>query len=211
MRMTIVITFLVAIATMACGPSATTTESDPESSSQPAEESGPALLLSEESAISILQVYLQECALGWDSAYEDQISSARGRAMSAFRFSEDMDRIRTRGPRAPSPTLTPLPPEAYQLPPSAQEKKSWLIALATGTSEDFAWSASFHGVTEVPNWPNTKAETWVVIGPGLERAGSELVVPGRWKVFAGHRRAHYLDAPARLAAAEYHRFPTCNP
>lgn len=87
--------------------------------------------------------------------------------------------------------------------------------LATGTNGDFAWSASYHGVTEVPNTANlmpgtnTEAETWVVIGPGLERAGSQFVVPGRWKVYAGHRSAYYLDPPTRLALEEYDSYDSC--
>ena len=176
MRMMLFAAFLVSIATMACVPSATTSESDSGASPQPPGESGPALLLDEESAISILQAFLLECVLNWDKGYSNEI------------------------------------------PPSAQEKKSWLTDLATGTSEDFEWSASYHGVTEVPNTANRagfnlESETWVVIGPGLERAKSQLVVPGRWKVYAGQQRAFYLDAPARLAYEEYNkifRFGSCH-
>ena len=169
MQMILVAAFLVAIVTMACGPLATTSESDSGTSPQQTEESDPALLLSEESAISILQTFLQECVFSWDKVYPNQI------------------------------------------PPAAQEKKSWLMDLATGTTGDLAWSASYHGVTEVPNTTNlitgtnTEAETWLVIGPGLERAGSQLVVPGRWKVYAGIKNAYYLDAPARLALEEYNK------
>ena len=162
---------LVAIAMMACGPSATTSESESSTNQKQPAESDPALLLSEESAISILQTFLHECLLGWDAVY--------------------------------SPN---------QIPTSEQEKKSWLIDLATRTSGDFDWSASYHGVTEVPDTANritgttTEAETWLVIGPGLERAESQLVVPGRWKVYAGYRRAYYLDAPARLAYEEFNKW-----
>ena len=159
---------LVAIATMACGPSSTTSGSDSGASPQPPEKSGPALLLDEESAISILQAFLLECVLNWDKGYSNEV------------------------------------------PPSAQEKKSWLMDLATGTSGEFEWSAIYHGVTEVPDTANRagynlEAETWVVIGPGLERAESQSVVPGRWKVYAGQQRAFYLDAPARLAYEEYNK------
>ena len=166
MQIILVTAFLVAIVTIACGPSATTSESESGASPQQPEESDPALLLSEESAISILQAFLQECVLGWNSVYSNEI------------------------------------------PPSAQEKKSWLMELATQKSRDFEWTASYHGVTEVPNTANRagfnlEAETWVVIGPGLERADFQLVVPGRWKVYAGQQRAFYLDAPARLAYEEY--------
>ena len=171
---------LVAITTMACGPSATTSESDSGTSTQQPEASDPALLLSEESAISILQAYLQERVLSWDGP----------------------NRFSTYN------SANPL---------SEQEKKrlkDLLFDLATGENGEFEWSASYHGVTEVPNsytraGTAIEAETWVVIGPGLERAGSQFVVPGRWKVYAGHRRAYYLDAPARLALAEYTRFSTC--
>ena len=166
MRMMLVAMTLSTIAMIACGPSATASESDSGTSPKQPGESNPALLLDEESAISILQHFLQECVLSWDRAYENRI------------------------------------------PPSAQEKKSWLMDLATGTSGDFEWLASYHGVTEVPNTANRagfnlEAETWVVIGPGLERAESQLASPGRWKVYAGHQRAYYLDSPARLALAEY--------
>ena len=171
MRVFLVAMCLVAISSVACGPSATTSEYGPGASPQPPEKSGPALLLDEESAISILQAFLLECVLNWDKGYSNEI------------------------------------------PQSAQEKKSWLMDLATGTSGDFEWSASYHGVTEVPNTANLagfnlEAETWVVIGPGLERAESQLVVPGRWKVYAGQQRAFYLDAPARLAYEEYNKIFT---
>jgi hypothetical protein len=165
MQMILVAAFLVAIATIACGPSATTSESDSGTSPQQPEESGPALLLSEESAISILRAFLQDCVLGWDNL-----------------------------------------PDRKNLP--SEENKSRLIDIATGTTGDIVWSASYHGVTEVPNsytraGTAIEAETWVVIGPGFERARSQLAAPGRWKVYAGHRKAYYLDAPARLALTQY--------
>ena len=174
MQMVLVAAFLVAIAMIACGPSATMSESESSTNPKQPEESGPALLLDEESAILILQAYLQECVLGLDN----------------------------------------LPGRDWESLP-AEEKKSWLIDLATGTTGDFAWSASYHGVTEVPNRYTrlataVEAETWVVIGPGLERPESQVVVPGRWKVYAGHREAHYLDAPARLALAEYDSYNSCS-
>ena len=170
MRKFLVAAFLVAIATMGCGPSATTSEPDSGASPQQPGESNPALLLAEESAISILQTFLQECVLNWDRSYAQQEAE--------------------------------------------QQKKSWLMDLATGTTGDFAWSASYHGVTEVPNTVNIltgtseEAETWLVIGPGLERAGSQVVVPGRWTVYAGHQRAYYVDAPAHLSLEEYNHVKT---
>ena len=172
MQMILIAAFLVAIAMIACGPSATTSESESSTNPNQSGDVRPALLLSEESAISILQAYLQDCLLGWDNL-----------------------------------------PGRENLP--SEEKKSWLMDLATGTTGDFAWSASYHGVTEVPGTASRykpeadTAETWLVIGPGLERAGSQVVVPGRWKVYAGHQRAYYVDAPARLALEEYNRFLTC--
>ena len=171
-QMFLVAAFLVAIAMMACGPSATTSESDSGTSPKQPEESGPALLLDEESAILILQTFLQECLLSWDRRRDAQRDG--------------------------------------QLPQFEQQKNSWLMDLATGTTGDFAWSASYHGVTEVPNRYTplrtaVEAETWVIIGPGLERPESQVVVPGRWKIYAGHQRAYYVDAPARLALAEYNR------
>ena len=181
MQMILVAMSLVAIVMMGCGSSATTSESESNTSPEQPEESGPALLLSEESAISILQAYLQECVLSW----------AGPNRFSTYNRAN---------------------------PLSEQEKerlRDLLIDLATGENGDFEWSASYHGITEVPNTANrmtgtnTEAETWVVIGPGLERTGSPIVVPGRWKVYAGHRSAYYLDASARLALAEYTRFSTC--
>ena len=198
MRMVLVAAFLVAIATMACGPSATTSESDSGTSPQQSLESGPAWLLSEESAISILQTFLKDCLLSWDGAYEGQINVARTNDRRARDFSRRKGRV--------IPTATPLSPADYQLPPSAQEKKSWLMDLATGTAGDILWSAQYHGVTELGQ---TEDETWVVIGPGLERAESQLATPGRWKVYAGHRRAYYLDPPARLALEEYDSYNSC--
>ena len=174
-KMMLVAAFLVAIAAMACGPSATTSESDPSASPQPTEKSGPALLLSEESAISILQVYLQECILS------------------------------SRGPNTLS-TYNRTNPLSEQ---ERKRLKDLLMDLATEENGNFEWSASYHGVTEVPR-TNTEAETWVVIGPGFEKAGSQFVVPGRWQVYAGERRAYYLDAHARLVSQEYHRFSTCS-
>ena len=150
MQMILVAAFLVAIATIACGPSATTSESESSTNPNQSRGAGPALLLSEESAISILQAYLQECMLSWGGPNR---FSTYNRA-------------------------NPL---------SEQEKKllkDLLMDLATGENGNFEWSASYHGVTEIPG-TNTEAETWVVIGPGLERAGSHFVVPGRWKVYAG--------------------------
>ena len=175
MRMILVAMSLVAIAMMGCGPSATTSESDSGASPQQPGESNPALLLAEESAISILQTFLQECVLNRDRSY----GLAKGDLL------QEAD----------------------------QQKKSWLMDLATGTTGDFAWSASYHGVTEVPNTANRagtneEAETWLVIGPGLERPGSQVVVPGRWKVYAGHQRAYYVDAPARLSLEEYNHVKT---
>ncbi len=223
MQMILVAVFLVAITTMACGPSATTSESDSGTSPQQPDESGPALLLSEESAISILQTFLQDCVLSWDRAYANQMSSQMHSAKptlfdrkEALRKANARRRAELRGTvfptSTPRPTPTPRPPDP--LPPSEQEKKSWLIDLATGTTGDFAWSASYHGVTEVPNsytraGTAIEAETWVVIGPSLERVESQLATPGRWKVYAGHRRAYYLDPPARLALEEYDRYDSC--
>ena len=185
MRMTQVAALLAAKATMAYGPSATTSESDSGTSPQQPEESGPALLLDDESAISILQTFLSDCLLGWDERWN-----------GSYRTS----------------------PYNEENPLSEKEMKllmDLLMDLATGENGDFAWSANYHGVTEVPNTADlitgtsTEAETWLVIGTGLERAGSQLVVPGRWKVYAGIKDAYYLDAPARLALAEYNRYWTC--
>ena len=219
MQIILVAAFLIAVATMACASPAATLESDSASSSQQPEASGPALLLDEESAISILQTYLQECVISWDEAYADQMARARVQSISMAERREILRRSNARlsaelegtvfPTNTPRPTSTP-----DQLPQSEQQKKSWLMGLATGTTGDFVWSASYHGIAEVPNVYSRRgtaieSETWVVIGPGLKRAGSESATRGRWQVYAGHQRAHYLDAPARLALEEYDSFDSC--
>ena len=207
MQIILVAAFLIAVATMACASPAATLVSDSASSSQQPEESGPALLLDEESAISILQTYLQECLFGWDDAYVGQETAVRARIMSGA----ELRRLYT---REPGPTFTPLPPPPARLPQSEQQKNSWLMDLATGATGDIVWSASHHGIAEVPNaftraGTAIESETWVVIGPGLKGPGSESAAPGRWQVYAGHQRAHYLDAPARLALEEYDSYDSC--
>ena len=180
--MILVAAFLVVIATMACGPSATTPESDSGTSPQQSGDTGPALLLSEGSAISILQTFLQDCLLGWDERWDGRYKTSPYNEKNPL-TEQEMNRL-----------------------------MNLLMDLATGENGDFEWLASYHGVTELPGMASRyepEAETWVVIGPGLERAGSQVVVPGRWKVYAGHQEAYYLDAPARLALAEYDRFWTC--
>ena len=211
MRVFLVAVFLVAIWMMACGPSDATSESDSGASSQQLEESGPALLLDEKSAISILQAYLQDCLFGWDRVYAERMTSQMHRATRAANDREEWDRLYN---KTPGPTFTPLPPAPDQLPQSEQQKKSSLIDLASRTIGDIEWSARHHGVAEVPNvYSRTgtaiEAETWVVIGPGLGRAGSQSAAPGRWQVYAGNQRAYYLDAPARLALEEYDSYDSC--
>lgn len=174
-RMMLVFVFFAAIAMMACRPSVMPTESESSASPKQSEQSGPALLLDEASAISILQAYLQECVLGWDEVH-------------VWRM-------------------------ARPFPQSEQARQSWLMGLAAGTAGDFAWSASYHGVTEVPKlysrYGPSKSETWVVIGPGFDRPDSASVVPGRWKVYAGVEQVDYVDAPARLALEEYDSYDSC--
>ena len=174
MRIFLVAMCLVAIAMMACEPSTTATKSAPSTLPRATKEPSPALLLSEDSAISILQAFLQECVLSWDVEYE---SSFSGRAMQ-------------RGAPVPS-----------------EQEKKWWMGLARGEIGEAVYSAQYHGVTELP-YPysslSSAVETWVVIGPGFDRPGGDLeTVPGRWKVYAGHRIAYPLDAPARLALGEY--------
>ena len=205
-----VIVFFAAIAMIACESSVMPTESESSANPKQSEQSGPTLLLDEASAMSILQAYLQECVLGWDDAYADLIASRRGFALSAQSYGQSMDPLYK---RTPEPTITPVPTEAYNLPQSAQMKKSWLMKLATGTVEGVAWSASYHGVTEVPKlhagYGPSKSETWVVIGPGFDRPDNASVVPGRWKVYAGVEQVDYVDAPARLALEEYDSYNSC--
>ena len=69
-----------------------------------------------------------------------------------------------------------------------QEKQSWLMDLATGTVGGVAWTASYHGVTEVPElyvynrgFGPSKSETWVVIGPGFDGPDNAAVVLGDGK------------------------------
>ena len=210
LQMILVAAFLIAITTMACRPSATTSESDSGTSTQQPEASDPALLLSEESAISILQTFLQDCLHGWDSKYANRVE-ARMRSAAREAYYKENPRSRPSGRWAwmtPEPPLTfaPLQLSQLQLPPSEQEKRAWLMDLATGTSEGISWSAQYYGVTELGR---TGYEIWVVIGPGLERAESQLVTPGRWKVYSELRGADYLDPPARLALEEYDSYDSC--
>ena len=143
------------------------------------EESRPAFLLSEESAVSIVQTYLQECVLSWNVEYEPVFP--------------DLPYLRRDMKRG-----APLPSE---------QEQRWWMDLAIGTAGDIVWSARYYGAEldyDVRGNPVAEVETWVVIGLGFERAGSGLVtVPGRWKVRAGYRHASPLDAPARLAIEEY--------
>ena len=156
MQITLVAVFLIAVATMACASPAATLESDSASSSQQPADSGPALLLDEESAISILQTYLQECVISWDEAYANQMARARVQSIS---MAERREILRRSNARLSAelrgtvfPTNTPRPASTPdQLPQSEQQKKSWLMDLATGTTGDFVWSASYHGIAEIPN------------------------------------------------------------
>lgn len=180
LRLTLLAVSLAAIAMIACSPSATTSESDSGTNPKQPVESNPALLLDEDSAILILQTFLQECLQSWDGPYRTSQYNVKN----------------------------PLTEQEMK------QLKNLLMDLATGENGDFPWSANYHRVTEVPNVYTplrtaVKAETWVVIGPGLERAGSQVVIPGRWKIYAEHQRASYVDAPARLALEEYNRFLTC--
>ena len=223
MRVIFVAMCLVAIAMMACGPAAMPTESESSTNQREPEESGPALLLDEKSAISILQTFLQDCVLGWDDAYAQQIDKQRTEEIIAVRranrFTQLMEKSGYAGrtvlqTSTPHPIPSPLPPDLLRLPPSEQENRTWLIDLATGTTGDIVWSANHHGIAEVPKMYSMKgtaieAETWVVIGAGLDRAGSQSAAPGRWQVYAGHRTAYYLDAPARLALEEYDSYGSC--
>ena len=79
MRIFLIAICLTTIVLTACDiTSAPVSESGGSTSPTQVEESGPALLLSEDSAISILQSYLQECVLSWDVEY---VSSPPGQEM----------------------------------------------------------------------------------------------------------------------------------
>ena len=187
-RISLLSIFLVSITILACGPATTTSEPDFSTGPKPHVESDPALLLSEDSAISILQTFLQECVLSWDITYRDQLSEiARGIRLA---------RLHGNTFEAPASTLVRPPPEHEQ---------KWWMDLATGEIGDFVWSARHHGNTELPgNLKRAVAETWVIEGPGFERRGSNLEIrSGRWKVYAGHRVAYPLDASARVVLEEY--------
>ena len=199
MRMFVVAIFLLVMAVTACTPtSAPVSESGRSTDPIQIEDPGPASLLSEESAISILQTYLQDCVLRWDTAYKTRLAEREESIALAEILSFS---------RPPPPAVAPTPSERV---------KMWLMDLAIRTNGDIVWSAKYHGVTELPNSFGRQSghmissETWLVIGPGFKRAGSDLeTVPGRWKVYAGHRKAFYLDAPARLALQEYNIYGAC--
>ena len=220
-----VIVFFAAIAMIACGPSVMPLESESNANPSNQEQSGTVLLLDEESAISILQTYLQECVLGWDESHARRTDRQRTEAISAVRransYTQMIEKTGYMGRKVsqtstPRPFPTPLPPDLLRLPASKQEKQSWLMGLATGTVGAFAWSASYHGVTEVPElyvynrgFGPSRSETWVVIGPGFDGSDNTEVVPGRWKVYAGFEQVDYVDAPARLAIEEYDSYNSC--
>ena len=178
-------------------PSASESTSNDDSVQSENPRSGSGLLLSEDSAISILQTYLQDCVLRWDTVYK-------------ARLAEREDSIALWGEMF---SWTPPPPIA---PTPSERVKMWLMDLAIRTNGEIVWSAKYHGVTELPNsfgresGDMISSETWLVIGLGFKREGSDLeTVPGRWKVYAGHREAFYLDAPARLALQEYNIYGAC--
>ena len=200
--------FLIAMCLLAMGLTACDTASAPISESGGStgpvqlEESDPALLLSEDSAISIVQAFLQECVLSWSVEHAPPASendAERGtRTNNGWDYEAWLAELRAERKMKRG---APLPSE---------QEQTWWMNLATGTARDVTWSAQYHGVTEIPNSfdrlsrDSINSETWIVVGPGFGRAGTELeVVPGRWKVYAGHRLAYALDAPARLAIEEY--------
>ena len=96
MQIILVAAFLIAVATMACASPAATLESDSASSSQQPADSGPALLLDEESAISILQTYLQECVISWDEVYANRMARARVQSISMAERRERQRRMNAR-------------------------------------------------------------------------------------------------------------------
>ncbi len=81
MRIFLIALCTLTIAVIACDPTSTPIRTP----AQPAEPT-PALLLTEDSAISILQSYLQECVLSWDIEYVvwfrgDELKMQRGRPL----------------------------------------------------------------------------------------------------------------------------------
>ena len=87
--------------------------------------------------------------------------------------------------------------------PTGQERDLW-NRFTTQAS-----SARYVGLTTIPGAHRgleQPTETWVIVGPGLERTGggSEQVL-GTWEVHAGHRIAWPLDGPARIALEEFKR------
>ena len=92
-------------------------------------------------------------------------------------------------------------------PVPSGKQREWWTDLATETDGNIEWSARYHEVTKSDTTKLVRiqrgTETWVVIGPGLERTqGTFAAVPGRWQVYAGYRIAYPLDGPARLALTE---------
>jgi hypothetical protein len=192
----VLVTSLMVLALAGCeptAPSASEPTSNDDSVQSEKPRSGSGLLLSEDSAISILQTYLQDCVLRWDTVYK---------ALLADR--EDSIAVWGEGSSWIPPAVAPIPSDRV---------KMRLMDLAIRTNGEIVWSAKYHGVTELPDsfdFDRQSSETWLVIGPGFKREGSDLeTVPGRWKVYAGHREAFYLDAPARLALQEYNIYRAC--
>ena len=175
-------------------PSASEPTSNDDSVQSEKPRSGSGLLLSEDSAISILQTYLQDCVLRWDTVYKARLAD---RENSIALWGEMYS-------WTPPPAIAPIPSDRV---------KMRLMDLAIRTNGEIVWSAKYHGVTELPDsfdFDRQSSETWLVIGLGFKREGSDLeTVPGRWKVYAGHREAFYLDAPARLALQEYNIYRAC--
>ena len=114
---------LMVLALAGCEPiapssSESTSNDDSVQSENPRSDSG--LLLSEDSAISILQTYLQECVMSWNVEYETYLP--------------DIPYLRHEMERG-----APVPSEQEQM---------WWLDLATGATGELDWSAQYHEATE---------------------------------------------------------------
>ena len=86
-------------------------------------------------------------------------------------------------------------------------------SVPTGEARDWWYnlalqhlSARYAGTTTAIWSGGQEIETWVVVGPGLERTVNGFhPTPGTWRIFAGRRVAEPLDGPARIALEGFMR------
>ncbi len=176
MRVLIAAVSVVILAMAACGLG---TEPGSESASRDGTAQGgeppTGLLLSEDSAISIVQTFLQECVLSWNVEH-----------VSAYRKMQ-------RG--------GPVPSDQGWWMDLASGKTG---GIEWSTQHHGVTEVLFnHGIRAVPQ--TFAETWIVIGPGFRRVASGLAVVPGRWQVYAGHRSPYALDAPARLALEEYKR------